>query len=658
MKISYNWLSTYFEEKLPKPADLAETINAHVFEIESIEKIGDDTVMDVKVMPDRAHYALCHQGIAREVRVITGLKMATSSVSFVAMNPVAVTSSKKVAVKVDNRDLCSRYVARLIENVSITSSPRNLMDRLDAVGSRPISSIVDATNYVMLDIGQPLHAFDADKVIGGITVRKAKKGEKIELLPERVLVESNGDGTRNWVEKERILELSDSDLIIADDVGPIAIAGVKGGRRAEISTTTKNIILESANFDPVAIRRTSTRLNIRNDSSKRFENEIIPELAENAMNKVTSLILDMSPKALVSEVTDIWNRKTLVKNITVSSDFISSKLGSKITTVEIGEILKREECRVEINGSVLSIAPSLDRLDPTIPEDFVDEIARIKGYENVQSVLPPDLKEVTLMDKSFYWSEMIKNILVGQGFSETLLYSLVPKGHYEIAYPLASDKAALRESIVPRMKEILITNALNADLLSLDVIKVFEIGRVFPKTGEKTVLCMGVKNVKKSKIKEVDIIRDIISNIENVTGAKIAVDIKENIIEIDLDVFFAKISATGSVNDLDIKFLPKDKKYQPFSLYPFIVRDIAVFVTGVESADQVWSVIEKGIEAVGASKLLVRSSLFDTFKKDGKTSYAFRMVFQSFDRTLTDEEASKIMDKVYVEIKKNKWEVR
>jgi phenylalanyl-tRNA synthetase beta chain len=685
MKISYNWLQQYFDKPLPKPKDLADLINSHVFEVESIENIAGqngspvDTVFDIKVMPDRAHHALCHKGVAREVKAITGLEIFGKET---AVNMPTSSSVPKVTVGVSDSKLCRRYTARRIENIPITESPAWLREKLEAVGARPINSIVDATNYVMLDVGQPLHAFDADKVKGGIVVRLAKKGEKIELLPERVFVVGENGTEGQWVEKERNLELNETDLIIADDEGPIAIAGVKGGKRAEISPTTKNIILESANFSPVSIRRTATRLGIRNDASKRFENEIIPELAKEAMDQVTALILELSgdkPSQIkVGQITDVFSTPTKPWTVSVSSEFISEKIGEDISDNEVISILDEIGCANGLDGSQISrakgeffIVPPLDRLDLKIPEDLVDEVLRVRGYDTLPNVLPPKLSAKTTSDirddTTFYWSEKVKNILVDLGYSEVMLYSLVSKGFYEIAYPLASDKSALRESIVPKMKESLAANVLNADLLGLDVVRMFEIGKVFPKEGEKTVLCIGVKNVKKSKKKEPEIIKETLVEIEKALGIKIetgktGASSADNVIEIDFDAVVKTLAgefkAAGSTTDLNFQALPRDQKYHPFSPYPFITRDIAVLVPNSVIGDGVWKAIKQGIQEAGAEDLLVCDSLFDVFEKDGKVSYAYRLVFQSYKKTLTDEEVNKIMEKIYDEVKERGWVVR
>jgi phenylalanyl-tRNA synthetase beta chain len=692
MKISYNWLQKYFDKALPKAKDLADFINYHVFEVESIDSIGKDTVMDIKVMPDRAHYALCHKGIAREVKAVTGLNMNSGNTfgadrecvgparNGTGLSQVSDKSVSGVQVIVEDKKMCRRYMARRIENISISESPTWLKESLSNIDARPINTVVDATNYIMYDIGQPLHAFDADKVNGAIIVRLAKKGEKIELLPERV-TSIDEKGCPIIVEKDRLLELSDTDLIIADEDGPIAIAGVKGGKKAEISGTTKNIILESANFDPVSIRRTSTRLNIRNDSSKRYENEIIPELAEEAMNKVTELIGDLSKTTKIGSITDVFNSPSKSWNVKVSPKFVSNKMGIPISVSDFTNVVKLYDCEIsnekEINDDVpFNIIPPLDRLDLKIPEDFVDEVARAIGYDKLKSVLPAELgveyaKKIS-DDALFYWSEKVKNTLISLGYSEAFMYSLVSKGYYEIAYPLANDKCALRESIVPKMSEGLVSNALNADLLGLSVIKIFEIGKVFLKEGEKTVLCLGVKNVKKSKKKESEILKETMAEIEKILGVKLVVlndSVKnkiDNIIQIDFDEVvkaLEKIKPAASMNgdvsnDLAFEALPRDQKYHPFSMFPFITRDIAVFVPESVIGDGVWKAIKQGIQEAGAEELLVRDSLFDVFKKEGKVSYAYRLVFQSYEKTLTDEEVNKIMDRIYTNIRERGWEVR
>ena len=275
MIVSYNWLQKYFKDALPDTQKVADAFTFGAFEIEGVEKVQGDTAFDLKVLPDRACYALSHRGVAYELSAILGQKSSAGFVgSDVAREPI--DCDKKVSVTVEDAKLCPRYCARYIAGVDVGTSPDWLRLDLENVGQRSINTIVDATNYVMLDMGQPLHAFDADKVQGGIVVRLAKAGETIELLPEK-----------NSPNTSRVVNLEVNDLVIADDAGPIAIAGVKGGLRASVTNATKNIILESANFNAVSVRKTSTRLALRNDASKRFENNLSVEFAGFAIEELS-----------------------------------------------------------------------------------------------------------------------------------------------------------------------------------------------------------------------------------------------------------------------------------------------------------------------------------------------------------------------------------
>ncbi len=660
MNISYNWLQSYFKDKLPKPEVLAEIINSHVFEIESVQEIqgGTDTVFDIKVMPDRAHHALSHSGIADEISAITGLQKKIPQ----KIRPI-FSFEIKPKVKIEIPKLCKRYLALYIKGIKTIESNKDISQKLISIGSRTINSIVDLTNFVMFDIGQPMHAFDADKIKGGIQVRLAKEGENIELLPERVLIDGKP------IERERIIELKESDIVIADDNGPIALAGIKGGRRAEIDSNTTNIIIESANFNPVYIRRTSTRLNLRNDASKRFENEIIPELGEEAIYSFINLLYPDKKDLDNVSLTDVFNLKTEVSKIEINKKYIEDKLGIVLKENELSNLLSRAGFVIEGSGDNNIVIPPINRLDIKIKEDIVDEIARIKGYDVVPAILPQNIDNNIPLSKSFFLAEKAKDILLEQGFSETKLYSLTNKGFFEIEYPLSKDKSALRESILPKIKESLLLNSNNADLIGLDIVKIFEIGKVFNKEDkEKTVLSIGVNIVKKKKgIDATKIIEDALSKIEDVFGISIDKKIETGsfgaVIEINFDNLSRRNEDKITLKEINISPIGRDKRYRPFSIYPFIVRDIALFVQdGIES-ETVWKIIKDAIENKDAWSIVKRASLFDVFsKKDesglSKTSYAFRLVFESDTKTLEDTEINNITEAIYSALKDKGWQIR
>ncbi len=637
MKISHDWLQSYFKEKIPSADKLSELFNMHAFEVEGVEKQSGDTVLDIKVLPDRAHYALSHRGIAQEVQVITGLKMS-------AIHPSAVHVEKTVVspdVKIYEKKLCNRYVACRINDVVVEDSPDFLKEKIEVLGQRSINTIVDATNFVMFDIGQPLHAFDAAKVKGDISVRLAKAGEKIIIL----------DG--------REMSLVATDLIIADDVGPLAIAGVKGGKRAEVTSETKDIILESANFNATAIRKTATRLALRNESSKRFENEITPDLCLEAMRRVADLIVKLSKDARVGTLVDVYPQQAVSWSVSVTPEYVSSVIGIDVPKKEIQAILERMHCHVTEDAGQLVITPPLNRLDLKIPEDIADEIGRIYGYEKLPSVLPPNIKDNITIDKTFYYAEKVKSLLVEKGFSETLLYTLVPKGTFEIAYPLASDKAALRERIVPKLQEALIMNSRNADLLELEAVKIFEIGKVFPSSGEKLALSIGVSVIRKKKgFTAESVLKEAIAHIEKELQITIAQKVEVGefgaCIEIDFGELVSGLPEAHPITELHFAILPKDKKYELFSPYPFASRDVAVFVPKGHEEAEVSKVIEKH-----AGKYLLKMKLFDVFHKEESTSYAFRLIFQSPKKTLEEGEINGAMEDITNALNGKKgWSVR
>ncbi len=655
MKISYNWLQTYFKEKLPAPEKVAEAFTFHAFEVESVENIFTDTIFDIKVLPDRAHYALCHRGIALELATILKLEITEPIL------PIApVTLEKDANIQVDDTKICSRYTARLIENIEVKESPIWIKDRLEAVGQRSINNIVDITNYILLDKGQPLHAFDADKIKGTLVLRNAKKGESLVLL----------DG--------REIKLDESVFIEADDKGPLAIAGIKGGKNEGIEPTTKNIILVAGNFDAATIRKTSTKLGIRSDASKRFENNLSPYLVEIGMKEASSIIYELLPKSKIGKVTGLFPNPPKQIKINLLVDEINSILGIKIPTQEIIEILKRLEIEVSGNGNELELAIPLYRNDLLNVSDLAEEIGRIYGYDKLPLTIPSETIFKPKIEKTFYYSEKIKSILAGWGFSEVYTYSLVSKGVFEIEKPLAADKNYLRANLTGGIVKSLELNSKNADLLGLtDDVKIFEIGKVFCEEGEHTALTIGIKNLKKKQEKEKEKIKKVRDELLNALGARFTIvcpidhsggivtvnnktigitNNTEGITELNLDALVNSLPEPTSYDDLNLG-KASDVVYEKFSTQPFIVRDIALFVS-TEMEDDIKSVIINSLKNSAGELLVKGPALFDQFEKEGKKSFAFRMIFQSMDRTLSDEEVNKFMEKVYEAVKGKGWQVR
>lgn len=334
MKVSYKWLQTYFDKPIPKPEKIAELFTMHAFELEGMEKAGDDTVFDFKILPNRAHDCLGIDGIARELSVLSrmSLKLKNQNEKFKIKE-----TKHKLKISIEDSKLCRRYAGRIIENVSVKDSPAWLKERLESIGQRSINNVVDITNYVMYSTGQPTHAFDLDKLAKPgnqvvISVRQARSGEKLLTLDSKDIA------------------LDETMLVIADNEKPLALAGIKGGKFAEVDENTKHIILESANFEPTSTRKTSQKVGIRTDSEKRFENEITPEFAGHAMEMATGLFNELAggTGTKIGEEVDVYPRKRNAYKIGVTVNEVNNLLGSSLKQNDIEKILKRLDFKYEI----------------------------------------------------------------------------------------------------------------------------------------------------------------------------------------------------------------------------------------------------------------------------------------------------------------------
>jgi len=599
MKISYNWLQNYFEEKLPAPEKVAEAIILHAFEVESVDKVGDDTVFDIKILPDRAHDCLSHWGIAKEISRILGLEIKEKEYK--------IFDSRPTELKIEVQDeKCLRYIGRVVRNIKVEPSPLWLKEKLEVIGQKSINNVVDVANFVMFDLGQPVHIFDMDKlkVESGklkVIVRNAKNDEKITTLDKKEV------------------NLDDSILVIADGKDPLAIAGIKGGTKAEVDNNTKNIVIEVANFNPISTRKTSKKINILTDAVKRYENKISPELCEKVMNDISSLIFKLAGGE-AEDIIDIYPNKQKERKISFSVDFINKKLGEKISVSSIEDILKKYNYQYKVDNGFEIVAPTL-RLDLNIPEDMVEEIGRVYGYEKITPEAPK-INFEPRVNETFYKILWARNKLLNEGYSEVMAYTFRDKGEVEVLAS-TSDKKFLRNNLADGLRKSLKINRVNAPLLGINEVKIFEIGTVFVKDKEEM---------------------------------HVAYSDKKNIVEKTLNEFCgdSNVSLDEFKDFLKAKSYKLKPNFKMWSLFPFISRDIAVWVPSEVESNQVYKVIKEN-----AGDLLIKDPyLFDEFKKDDKKSYAFRLIFQSMGRTLKDEEVNKIMDKIYSNIKEKGWEVR
>jgi len=326
MKVLKSWLQEYIVETLPEDSVIESEVTKHAFEVEGVEKVTDDTVFDFKIIPDRAHDALSHIGIARELAAIFNLTLKEKNVSY---EPSFTTEYK---IEVENSSLVPNFCIAEMRGVTVSPSPLFLKKRLEDLGQRSINTIVDATNYIMLGTGKPLHAFDADKIVGNtLFVRKAKTGERLTTLDGKDIV------------------LSEDDIVIADAEGPLSLAGIKGGKRAEVDVSTKRIILESANFLGSSIRKTGTRVGIKTDASKRFESVLTSEISLSALELCASFIKELGEGApLASSSVVFYPKKEKRYTVGVSLREVNSFLGMHLQEEDVVHLLRRKRCDVEI----------------------------------------------------------------------------------------------------------------------------------------------------------------------------------------------------------------------------------------------------------------------------------------------------------------------
>jgi len=596
MIVSRNWLQKYFDQPLPSADVVTDAFTFHSFEIE--EQDGDR--MDVKVLPNRAADCLCHRGIAKDLAAILDLPFKNDPLRTPIQNGDFV--SPHLRVEIEDGKKCLRYVGALVKGVKIGPSPMWLREAIEAVGQRSINNIVDATNFVMLNIGQPMHAFDATKLVEKdeaftIGVRGAKKEEKITTLSGEEFI------------------LPEGTLLITDENAdiPIGIAGVKGGMHAEITSATTDIVVESANFDCTTIRRAAQALKLPTEASLRFQNRPSPELAAYGMRDVLALIQEIAGGEVIGVIDVYPTRSEKIQEVSVSLAKINGVLGVNFSKEEVADAFRRLDLDTKIDGETFTVTPSFERNDIQIPEDLIEEVGRIVGYDKISAVELPPFPKQPEVNPNFYAAEHEREDLISKGYSEVFTSVFADKGERVVTNKVDGVRPYLRTSLIPGLEDALLKNARNKDLLGLKEVKLFDIGTVWKSGKEVTMLAtIGEKEKANERVLE-----------------PIAVNTYEHL----------PTSSTGN--------------YQTFSKYPFIVRDIAMWVPAGTEADDVLKVIREN-----SGELLVRSEKFDEFRKNDKVSYAFRLLFQSFDRTLFDEDANARMENVNDAVKEKGWEVR
>jgi phenylalanyl-tRNA synthetase beta chain len=463
MKISPKWIRD-FVSPTATDREVAEALTVSGISIEGYFGEGDDQTWDAEITTNRVD-AMNHYGVAREVSAIYDLDIKPIAPK------VTVSGAPNFLIEIEDAESCARYTARVVRGVKIAPAPKNIAHRLELVDQRSISNVADASNYVLNEIGQPTHAFDLDKLAGGkIIVRRAHPGETITTL----------DG----VERKLLPE----DLVIADAVKPVAIAGVMGGEATMITYATKNVLIESAWFDPASIRRTARRLGMHTDASHRYERGADPGITQVACLRVAELI-QQSAGGTVSEEIDAVARTIAQPRITLAASEVRRILGVEIPAAEIARILRRLGFIVEGDGPEFSVVVPTWRLDVEREIDLIEEVARIYSYLKIPSTLPSFAGGVIELPNARKQA-VLRNRLLALGYNESLSSTFIPQEDarffspaepVRIANPLSEEASYMRTTLVPGL---LLQAAYNLNRGNTDV-RLFEAGHVYAMQGEQ-----------------------------------------------------------------------------------------------------------------------------------------------------------------------------
>lgn len=622
-------------------------------------------ILDLEITSNRPD-CLSIVGMAREVAATTKTTYKMPSMDFKATASENIEDILKVNV---NDKLCKRYMARGVKNVKVAPSPQWMQERLLDAGVRPINNIVDITNFVMLELGQPMHAFDKREIkTSNIVIEKAKDGEKFVTL----------DG------EERTLD--SSVLVIKDGETSIALAGIMGGANSEIKDDTTEVIFESANFEGVNIRVNSKKLGLRTESSLRFEKEIDPNLAQLAIDRACFLIEELGCGEVLKGTIDIYNDKKEKGQMTVSSSWVNKFLGTDISAEEMKNCLDSLDLTTTISGDDLNIEVPTFRIDIAIKQDIAEEVARIYGYNNIPTTIITTNTNKESKNAKQRLDDLVISTMMASGLNQSISYSFVSPKVFDsicipndsnlrkvvkIKNPLGEDYSIMRTTTLPSMMECLGRNYSRSN----DLVRLFEIGKVYiPNEDEnelpleKNILTIGIYG-------EVDYfnLKGLVENLLDALGiskfafkrlsdnvsyhpgktalltvgkgveagvlGEIHPDVAENY-GLDVECYVAEL-------DLDklYEVANVEKKYTALPKYPAVTRDMALLVDD----SLLVSEIEDTIKRAGGN-LVESINLFDVYKgeqiPEGKKSIAYAIVYRDPQKTLNDAAVNKVHDKI------------
>jgi phenylalanyl-tRNA synthetase beta chain len=663
MKISYEWVKEYVGIKV-SPDELALGLTMSGSEVDSIDDVGSDKIMELEITSNRPD-CLNMLGIAREASAVFDVDLNVPSVRD---QLAGVSNDSKVKCVIKDKKLCPAYTARVITGVNIKPAPGKIVKRLEALGLRTVNNVVDITNYCLMGSGQPLHAFDLDKLTGGkLIIRKAQKDEKLTTI----------DGVCRSLDTDM--------LVIADAQKPVAIAGVMGGIDTEVTNSTKNVLLESAYFDPLSIRRTARKLGISTDASYRFERGVDKGMVLNASDMAAALIIEEAGGELGS-----FHEEGALKLSEPVIEFDCEKAGKVLGAELKKEWVKRIFTRlgmtiVSEKGNLISVKVPTFREDIREEVDLLEEAARIYGYDKIPGTMPAISPAIQRKDTARLAAETLSEALVGAGFFEIMTYSLISDSSAErftgvigdpvvLSNPLSEEQKVLVPQLIDGMLKSISwnINRRNKDLM------LFEMGKVYSKALdgngylETPVLCIGITGLansdwargtreigfydlkgsieeafrtlkivpefSSSKLNEMSICADV-----RLKGSEMQVGyagrIKDKFLaayDIEQEVYVAQIRL-----DSVFKEAVLSRKYHSVSRFPFSARDISILCDEAICAADISQIIGKS-----GSELIRKIDLIDVYRGKnipaGKKSLTYSILYGLDTRTLKDEEIESI----------------
>lgn len=666
MLISLDWLKDFIDINLTYH-ELAEKLTMSGFEVEGIQEFDSDVIFEINITPNRPD-CLSILGIARELSILLNIPLKIPDYQIIEED-----NSGGFDIEILAPDLCNRYTGRFLSNVNVFESPKWIKDRLNKCGIRSINNIVDITNYVLLEFGHPLHAFDGDTITNKkIKIDIAGNSKKIRTL----------DGIER--------DLPSDALLIWDDIRPIAIAGIMGGYETEVKEDTKNIFLESAYFNPLSIRKTSKKLNLKTESSFRFERGTDIVFLEYALNRATFLIKEIT-NCKVHKIIDEYPIRYKPHTVKINPSYINKLIGINLNNEEIKEIINRiSKESIEKDGCFLITPPSF-RHDIHNENDVAEEVARIYGYEKIPITMPLSPIPKGKLNKRALYLKSIKDSIRKSGFTEVINYSFmnisdldmlklpendIRRNTIEISNPLSIEESHLRTTLIPSLLKNL---KYNLDRQCKDV-KIFEISRVFIKTDDilprEQLKISGLfyqdkhHRLWKDEIKSFYITKGTIEYIFKefhikdyifkpseepflhpgqsadiyISGTKLGFIgvLSPEIVEL-LDIKKQKTEIVVFEIDTDkiLDNIPEKITYSQIPKYPYIDRDIAIIIDDNIPSSHILNLINNF-----KSEIIEDVDIFDVYKgpniPQDKKSIGLSIVYRSKEKTLTEEEVDEV----------------